>query len=174
MTNSIQDRPTESLTDAQLVLTTANPTAGAEGDANTAGADPTQRSWTARLVQFLKTLKQQVISQWQARSASRQEHYQHWQDQAKVVDEKLTERYGDRYTTVKETAQKTIQEKADAVTTWYTTPQAGQDMPISDVLHQKQTELEAKLGEAESFMTQQEQKIRKQLKDLLQTTASKL
>ncbi|NDJ16340.1 hypothetical protein [Myxacorys almedinensis] len=87
-------------------------------------------------------------------------------DQIASVDGKLTERYSDRYETVKQRVGKAV--------IWYKGAIATAKPPASDSLQQKQAEVEIKLGEAGSAIAKKEQQIKQQLRELLQTAAAKL
>jgi phage host-nuclease inhibitor protein Gam len=81
-------------------------------------------------------------------------------------DVKLTEKHGDRYTQVKqrwETAQASYNETKTKIANGETSP-----------VNQYQTEVQDKAAKAGATVAQTEVVIRKQLKTLLETTASKL
>ncbi len=116
--------------------------------------------------QLLQTLKRRFLTAWQSRLTVLRHAYAESQPQRDRLNEKLTEKYGDRYTQAKQRLTKIVE--------WYTTAKANGETPISDVWHQKQTELETKVGAAGSQAAKTEQQIRQQLKSILQTTATKL
>jgi hypothetical protein len=82
------------------------------------------------------------------------------------LDNTLMERYADRYASLKQ--------RLGNIAVWYSNARANAETPVSDVIQQKQAEIEIKVGEAGTSVARKELQIRQQLKDLLHTAAARL
>jgi hypothetical protein len=106
----------------------------------------------SRLLAVLTKLKEQI-----------------WQRiQPRVVDlnENLTNRYGDRYETLKH--------QVETVKTKYVDARAKGEMPIAEAVQHQQTKLETRAAAAGEAAARQEQQIRQRVKDFVQATATKI
>ncbi|NJR50145.1 MAG: hypothetical protein HC780_11810 [Leptolyngbyaceae cyanobacterium CSU_1_3] len=119
-------------------------------EANSQGASATNTK--TLIVTLFNTLKNRASVQFQSQMIK--------------LDAKLLERYGDRYTTLKQ--------RVGTFVTSYNAAKANAEATGTDPLQQKQVELEDKVGQAGASVARTEQQIRQQLKDLLQTAAAKL
>jgi hypothetical protein len=82
------------------------------------------------------------------------------------LDSTLMERYADRYEHFKQ--------RLGNIAAWYSNARANAETPVSDVMQQKQAEIEIKVGEAGISVARKELQIRQQFKDLLHTAAARL
>ncbi|MCD8485769.1 MAG: histidine kinase [Desertifilum sp.] len=82
-----------------------------------------------------------------------------------ALDEKLTNRYGDRYNEVKQQL-----ENAQA---WYDTKKAEVEASGTDPVQQTQVQVESKAGEAGSVVARKEREVKQQLKELWQTVTKR-
>ncbi|NES95793.1 MAG: histidine kinase [Desertifilum sp. SIO1I2] len=82
-----------------------------------------------------------------------------------ALDEKLTNRYGDRYDEVKQQL-----ENAQA---WYETKKAEVEAGATDPVQQKQIEVENKAAQAGSVVARKEREVKQQLKELWQTVTKR-
>jgi hypothetical protein len=101
---------------------------------------------------FLTKLKEQI--------------WQHIQPRVVDLNETLTNRYGDRYETLKH--------RVETVKTKYADARAKGEVPIAEALQHQQTQLETRAAAAGGAVARQEQQIRQRVKDFVQTTATKL
>lgn len=92
--------------------------------------------------------------------------YAKLKNKAVNLDVSLTERYGDRYSAVKQRLEKGA--------TWYKAATAQAAVTQTTVLEQKQAEFENKLSKAGTTVAQKEQQVKQQLKALLQTATAKV
>lgn len=89
--------------------------------------------------------------------------------QAIKLDAKLTERYSDRYLTVKQLAK----QRLENFSVWYQNAKVNAEATGSDPLQKKQLELENQIGEAGTSVAKKEQQIKQHLKGLFQTATAK-
>ena len=96
-----------------------------------------------------------------------QEQYAKVRSQLAVLDERLAEKYGDRYEQVKHQ----LEQYWENAKVWYdknrTQVEAGQPNPVD----KKQVELGSKFAEAGSFIAKKEQEIKTKIKDALHSDA---
>ncbi|BAU13183.1 hypothetical protein_761 [Leptolyngbya sp. NIES-3755] len=85
--------------------------------------------------------------------------------QVKTLDAKLLERYGDRYTTLKQ--------RFGSFQTWYNNTKANAETVGTTPVEQKQAEIELKVADQGTIVARKEQQIRQQVKELLNTAISK-
>lgn len=85
--------------------------------------------------------------------------------QLQTVDAKLTERYGDRYGTVKQE----VEQNAAKAKVWYENAKVDASRNGSHWVEQKQAEMEVKLGETGATIAHKEQEIKQILKERWQT-----
>jgi hypothetical protein len=134
-------------------------------EANPAEPNATEASQNG-FTRLWQSLRQRLVNAWQRRSVIFEQYSAQWKTQRDHLDTKLTEEYGDRYTQTKQ--------HVNTVVTAYSQARENNETPIADVLHQKQSDLETKLGEVGAQVAKTEHQIRQNLKNILQTTAEKL
>ncbi len=148
---------------ATVTATLKSPASGGQSNPVEPNATEAAQNGFIRLWQLLK---QRLVNAWQRRSVTVEHYSAQWKTQRDHLDTKLTEQYGDRYTQTKQ--------HVNTVVTAYSQARENNETPIADVLNQKQSELETKLGEVGSHVAKTEHQIRQNLKNILQTTAEKL
>lgn len=90
-----------------------------------------------------------------------QQQYTKVKAQLVALDEKLTNRYGDRYDEVKQ--------QLENAQIWYETKKAEVEAGGTDPVQQKQAEIENNASKAGSVVAQKEREVKQQLKELWQT-----
>jgi hypothetical protein len=90
--------------------------------------------------------------------------------QATKIDSELNERYGDRYETSKQNLGKGLDQAAERYRQAIATAKAQGSVP----LHQKQAEIQEKVGSVGAAAARKEQQIKQYLKSVFQTKAAKL
>lgn len=85
--------------------------------------------------------------------------------QVKMLDAKLLDRYGDRYTSLKQ--------RFGLFQTWYSNTKANAETVGTTPVEQKQAEIELKVADQGTIVARKEQQIRQQVKELLSTAISK-
>lgn len=112
---------------------------------------PTSGDLKTQLLLLVQTIKHRLFERWQ------------------VLDTKFTNRYGDRYETVKQH----LNTRWNNLVVWYNNARANSETPISDQLQQRQALLEQKVGNAGVSIARKEQQLRDQVKTFFQTEAPK-
>ena len=87
-----------------------------------------------------------------------QEQYLHLRSQLSSLDQKLANRYGDRYNEVKQQWEKTK--------TWYSQKKAEAEANGTIPLQQKQAEIETNLGDLGSVVARKEKEVKQHLQEL--------
>ena len=94
----------------------------------------------------------------QQESGILQEQYLHLRSQLSSLDQKLANRYGDRYNEVKQQWEKTK--------TWYSQKKAEAEANGTIPLQQKQAEIETNLGDLGSVVARKEKEVKQHLQEL--------
>ncbi|MGG6270286.1 hypothetical protein ACQ4M3_38140 [Leptolyngbya sp. AN03gr2] len=85
--------------------------------------------------------------------------------QVKILDAKLVDRYGDRYTTFKQ--------RFGLFQTWYNNTKTNAETVGMTPVEQKQAEIELRVADQGTIVARKEQQIRQQVKELLTAAISK-
>ncbi len=115
----------------------------------------------------LKALIGQMVRSFQAGEAyaTLQQQFDKLKAQMAILDVKLTDRYGDRYSKFKQEFNQDVENTK----AWYEGMRADADARGMNVIEYKQAELVIKMGEAGVTIAQKEAKIKQLLKELWQT-----
>jgi hypothetical protein len=108
------------------------------------------------------TLKSQLLD---ALTRLKEQIWQHIQPHVVGLNKKLTNRYGDRYETLKH--------QVGTAKTKYADARAKGETPIAEALQHQQTKLETRAAAAGRAAARQEQQIRQRVKDFAQATVAK-
>jgi len=144
------------------VIENLNETAEPQQEQTATAATQTSTSAKPRnvLVTLLKVVRNQLSTQMKNQIANFDT------SSAKRYTVDVASRIEPRYTAIKQRLGK--------IATWYKVAKATAETQGTDLLQQKQTQVEHKVGEAGATVAKQEQQIRRKLKHLLQTTASRI
>lgn len=129
-----------------------------QGEAVEAPTDSSTR-FTTLLARAFQAIKTRVLGQVQQEKTDLQTRWI-------TFDAKLAERYGDRYSAVKQ--------RLNNAKVWYSTQVAKAEAQETTVLQQKQVEFESKAAAAGTSVGQREQQIRQQVKQFFQSATAKL
>ena len=114
---------------------------------------------------IFEAIKIRLSAQLQKEKADLQTQFVGLKSRAIEVDQKLSDRYGDRYQTVKEQLGKTK--------TWYDDAVVRAEVNGTTVVEDKQTEVAEKAAELGSTAAKKEQQLRQQLKQLFDNVTSR-
>jgi uncharacterized protein YecT (DUF1311 family) len=123
---------------------------------------PPASATTEGLLDTFKALIERLMRSVQSGEASAK-----LKQQVRIADTKLTARYGERYSSLKQELQQDLQKAK----TWYNGKKAESAESGTPWVEQKQAELNLKMGETGATIASKEQKIKQLLKELWQTVS---
>lgn len=173
----LQDAATQTLTEvkqgageigtlARSSLSTVVNDGTPETEGTAEGAEPTPVSLRTRLLAAFQVLQTRLFGQLNREYGDLHTQYTNLKQRAIQLDARLAERYGDRYTA--------IRQRLDGAVVWYNAQTARYETLDVTALEQKQAEFATRTGEMGVTVAQKEQQFRQQLKTFLQAAVAKL